>query len=225
MSAEAAAVDPERRLAVAYAPERARGALLALWRLDATLADVVRTTTEPTIGRMRLTWWYDALLALDDGPPPPEPLLAAFADILPERGIPPARLTPLIDGWEALLDPLPLKPDAIDDYARGRGAGQFRAAAALIGVDPPEAIDAAGRLWALVDLAFHISDPVTAERAIAAARAVAGQVPRRWPPTLRALGLLTVLACRDARAGLARRPRPGAPGRVLRGLWHAMSGV
>ncbi|WP_414902939.1 squalene/phytoene synthase family protein [Sphingomonas flavalba] len=217
-------MDPERRLAVAYAPEGARGALLTLWRLDATLADVVRTTTEPTIGRMRLTWWYDALLALDDGPPAAEPLLALFADILPERGVPPARLTPLIDGWEALLDPLPLKPDALDDYARGRGGGQFRAAAALIGVDPPDGIDAAGQLWALVDLAFHISDPVTAERAITAARVVSTQVPRRWPSALRALGLLTVLARRDAGAGLAHRPRPGAPRRVIRGLWHAISG-
>src|SRR3546814_7046937 len=53
--------DPELALAICYAPRKARAALAALFALDATLADVLRTTTEPMLGQMRLTWWHDAL--------------------------------------------------------------------------------------------------------------------------------------------------------------------
>src|SRR3546814_17336884 len=62
--------DPELALAICYAPRKARAALAALFALDATLADVLRTTTEPMLGQMRLTWWHDALTRLEAAPPP-----------------------------------------------------------------------------------------------------------------------------------------------------------
>lgn len=48
-------IDPEISLSIAHAPPYARAALGLLWTLDARLADIVRTTTEPLIGEMRLT--------------------------------------------------------------------------------------------------------------------------------------------------------------------------
>ena len=74
----------ERRLALAYAPRERRALLTALFGLDDALASILRTTREPMVGQMRLTWWYNALTAIDAGPPPAEPVLQALArDALP----------------------------------------------------------------------------------------------------------------------------------------------
>lgn len=212
--------DPERALVLAYAPADRREALGLLWRLDEQLGRIVTTTTNPMVGQMRLTWWHDALTKLGEGEAPAEPLLQALA-AAPLYG---KTLAPLIEGWEMLLDPLPLDAESLATYADKRGGGLFAAAADLLGAGEATGIREAGRLWALVDLAFHISDPTTAERAIAAARAV--QLPRRnWPRSLRPLVALTKIARHDAEAGLDRGRRPGSPARVARLLVHGLTGL
>jgi len=69
--------DPERLLALSYAPAERRAALAALWRLDERMGTIVATAREPAIGAMRLLWWRDALTGLDTpgAMPPAEPLL------------------------------------------------------------------------------------------------------------------------------------------------------
>ena len=62
--------DPERALALSYAPGAARDGMAALFALDDQLAGVVRTTRDPMVGQLRLTWWHEALAALDTAPPP-----------------------------------------------------------------------------------------------------------------------------------------------------------
>lgn len=213
--------DPERALVLAYAPAERRETLGLLWRLDEQLGRIVATTTDPTIGQIRLTWWHDALAKLGEGEAPAEPLLQALVAV---PGLDGPALTPLIEGWEVLLDPLPLDAEALTAYADGRGGGLFAAAAALLGAGEVAGIREAGRLWALADLAFHIGDRTTAERALAAARAV--QVPpQRWPRSLRPLSALVMLARRDAEAGLDRPRRPGSPARVARLLVHGLTGL
>lgn len=170
---------------------------------------------------MRLTWWHNALDGLGQGPAPAEPLLR---DIAAEPRLDPALLLPAIDGWEALLDPLPLDPEQIALHGRARGGGLFQAAADALGGADAGGIEAAGALWALTDLAFRISDRTTAEAAMAQARALAGAAPRRWPRVLKPLGLLTLLARRDALAGLGAR-RQGSPGRVLRCIGFGLFGL
>lgn len=216
--------DPERGLAIAYAPRAAREAIALLWRFDEMLAGVVRSTTEPLIGQMRLTWWHEAIAALETGPTPAEPLLQDIAAILPAQGLAPAALLPLIDGWELLIDPLPFDAAQLAGYAEGRGAALFDLAARALGGTADEAVRAAGRGWALVDLAFHCTDRRTAEAALAAARDALAARPRRWPSGLRALGMLTVLAARDVRAGLDGDRRAGSPGRLARALAHRITG-
>lgn len=220
MSVESVIYDPDRALALVYAPVEARAALATLWRLDEALAQVVRTTSEPLVGRMRLTWWHDALLALADRRAPAEPLLRDVEAHL-KPSIAPERLVPLIDGWEALLDPLPLSADAIADHAAGRGKILFEVAAELLGGSEGERFVDAGRLWALADLAGHVSDSETVARAQAAGRALIPGLPGRWPRHLRALGALAVLARGDVEG--RARPR-GSPSRTLRALGHRLSG-
>lgn len=205
--------DPERALSLAYAPREARAALSALWRLDERLAAIVARTETPGVGQIRLTWWHDALLSMRTAAPV-DPLLI---DLAVESAIDPVRMPPLIDGWEILLDPLPLSDAQIEAHARGRGGTLFMVAGEVLG-QQDERLAEAGRLWALADLAARISDPVTAARA----RALAPQVRGRWPRRLRALGVLAVLAKRDVRQ--ARRVQ-GSPGRVARAMVTGMTGI
>lgn len=203
--------DPERALSLAYAPAAVRAALALLWRLDEQLGMIVARTDNPAVGQMRLTWWHDAL-RMARTVRPVDPLLVALAD---ERRIDLDALLPLIDGWEELLEPLPLSDEALMRYAETRGGALFAAAAHLLG--PCEPADA-GRLWALVDLAFRVSDRTTAERALALAPRVTGSLPRP-------LRVLTALAERDRRRGLDRPRRQASPARLLRALAAGVTGL
>jgi phytoene synthase len=207
--------DPERALALSYA-SRGRDAAAALLALDDRLAAILRRTTEPLVGQMRLTWWREALEKLDTAPPPAEPVLAALAAEALPRGLRGADLTPMIDGWEALLDD-PLDAAAIERHAM-RGRALFEAIAGVIGVsgDP---VAAAGEGWALADLARHLSDPDARRRAAAlAGPGLDAALAARWSRNGRMLGALAHLA----RLDLAGRPR--SPWRVARLLAHRLTG-
>jgi len=211
--------DPERALALTYAASAHRPALAALWRLDDRLAGILRTTREPMIGQMRLTWWHGALSALDDSAPPAEPLLEELARVVVPR-VAGRRLADLVEGWEALLEPT-LDAAAMQAHATQRGSGLFAAMATVVGVYDP-AIPAAGAGWALVDLATHLDARDKADRARALAQeAFAGTAAFHWPTPARAIGAIAQTARLDLRTD--RRPH-GHPARAARLLWLRVSG-
>lgn len=200
--------DEVRRLALNFAPRECRQGLHALWALDEALGQIVRTTTEPMIGQMRLTWWHDRLSGLDQGERAAEPVLVALAAALPSCG---RALAAMVEAWEALLDPLPWDDSVIDAHARIRGAGLFALSADLLG--GRSAVAAAGSGWAAADLARHCSDAGTAARAQAAAREfldVGAAVP------VKPLRILTRIAWRDA---LQPAGAPRSRFDVLRACW------
>lgn len=205
--------DPERALALAYAPAVVRPSLELLWRLDEQLGTIVARTDIPAVGQMRLTWWHEALRTLRTARPV-DPLLQSLANA---PGIDPVLLLPLIDGWEVLLNELPLDDEALQGFADLRGATLFRAAGALFGREEAAVADA-GRLWALVDLAFRISDRSSAERALTLAPDARGRLPTP-------LAILATLARRDRAAGLDQPRRQGSPGRVLRAALAGLTGL
>lgn len=205
-----APADPEVALAIGYAPADARASLHALWALDAKLAAILRTTTEPLIGQMRLTWWHDAVARA--GEIGGEPLLRALA----EARLAPGMLQRIVEGWEALLEEA--DDAALSAYADGRGGGLFEAATERIGAAEPARDAGAG--WALVDLARHHSSPAVAARALALARVRLDRAPRRWGRAGRTLGALTKLARRD----LGGIELQGSPRRVLSAAWLALTG-
>ena len=173
---------------------------------------------------MRLTWWYDALHALDRGAAAiGEPILAALRDVAVPRGVSGAALAEAIDGWESMLDPDPIDGAGLQAFARHRGATLFAAIATLLGgADDPAAIAAAGEGWALADLARHVRDPATTAlaRSMAADR-FARAFAVRWPSRMRPLGMLALLV----RADLAdTAERPGSPRRLGRLLMHRIWG-
>lgn len=217
------AADPDRAIMLAHVPMARRAAFIALWRLDLRGAEIVRSTTESMIGRMRLTWWYEALGKLDTAAPPAEPLLQEVAAALVGSGVAGSALGEALIGWEALLDPMPLDADALDAFAAERGAGLFRIAAGLLGGESG-GVSGAGRGWALVDAARHLSDPESRARALdLAAPLLAETLATRWPAALRPLGMLARFAEDDRRAGLTPG-RAGSPRRMLRALRFRLAG-
>lgn len=183
-----------QRLLIVYAPKYIRETLLDIWAFDIRMADIVRTTSEPMIGQMRLTWWHEALR---EGKGAGEPLVEALRrDVVSDAGV--EGLLFAIEGWEMLLEPMPLSDRQLIAFAEHRGGGIFRQIGRLTG-DFPGWLAQAGMGWALWDLSGHISHQDTARRAIVLAREFLTDVPARgWPKPLASLRILTGLARGDA---------------------------
>jgi phytoene synthase len=213
-------LDPDRRLALAYAPARSRAALAALWRLDVTLGAVLAGKREPMVARIRLAWWREALERLDAAPPPAEPVLQALAAHVLPAGVNGAALAAMEEGWADLLAEGPLDAEALQSYARCRGGLLFRHSARVLG--EAGEVEPAGARWALVDLARHSTDPAEAESTLKAAAGIA-QEPA-WPRALRPLAMLSLLARRDAELQALPLERQGAPARMLRLLKYRLVG-
>lgn len=219
-----AAEDPERGLILAYAPAAKRAALAAILGLDDALGLLLRTTTQPALGQIRLAWWRDRLSALDAGEAPAEPVLLALAQAR-DAGLHGAALVPLVNGWEVLIEEEVLDRAALEKFGALRGGGLFAAVGALFGAKPSDPLHAAGMGWALADLARNLSEPDE----VAQAREMAGEalndaMTSRWSRSTRSLGAMAHLARLDLQLP-ADAPRPiGAPARVARLLWHKLSG-
>lgn len=194
---------PLHRLITAYAPKVLQEGMRHIWVFDARLANIVRTTSEPMIGQMRLTWWHEAL---SQGKGAGDPLLDALrADVLGKAGA--GGLLSAIEGWEVLLEPLPLSDGQLIAFAEHRGGGLFRQIGWLAGDCPPW-LAQAGMAWALWDLSGHLSDAATAARAMTLAPEFLTDVPERgWPRSLAPLQILTGLARWDAGQGRLAPPR------------------
>lgn len=183
-----------QRLVLRHAPAAARDALAVLFALDERLGDIVRTTREPLVGQMRLTWWRDALSALDEGAAAPaEPVLIDVQRLLIPRGVPGTSLAPMAEGWMAILHDDYAIDGSLADYASLRGATLFAAAARLLGADESSMLHDAGRGWALGDLAANISSAndaalVRKDADVALASAFSG----KWSRDARAIGLLAL---------------------------------
>jgi 15-cis-phytoene synthase len=190
--------DPDLGFALQHVPAGQRVAVAALWALDEQLGQIVATTSEPMVGQMRLLWWREALESAVSGHPVLDGLTSLEA-----VGIDRASLAVLVDGWEALLDPLPLDAEQLDAYAEGRGTQLFALTSQILGRMAPANVGAG---WAMADFAFRCSDNVTSSRALDLARAALADIPLH--EMARALRILVRLARGDVAAGkkTARTP-------------------
>lgn len=210
-------LDPIIRLFSAYAGSHvARHRLL--WAFDARLGQIVRTTTEPMIGQMRIAWWEDVLSDESRTKGRGEPLLAALRDA--ELAAQPG-LGAMLDGWEALLGASAPDEIALRAFGVGRGGGLFQAQSDER--QPPETLIQAGAVWALWDLSGRAGSAAEAACAIAVAQTFlksgnlrdgVGSWPRRWRPMRLAFGL----AAHDVQRGRVapRHLTPRLYGRLLR---------
>ena len=191
-----------QRLVLRHAPAEVRDALAVLFALDERLGDIVRSTREPLVGQMRLTWWRDALSALDQRrPAPAEPVLVEVQRLLLSCGVSGASLAPMAEGWMMILHDGYVRDGSLADYAALRGATVFAAAARVLGSADVEsaALRNAGRGWALGDLAANVSsitDATTIRKD--ADVALTSAFTARWSKLTRPIGLLALLTMLDA---------------------------
>ncbi|WP_114519998.1 hypothetical protein [Altererythrobacter sp. ZODW24] len=198
-----------QRLALTYAPSAARRQTLALLSLDGRLAGIVRGAREPILAQMRLAWWRDRFSEDRAAWPEGEPLLAILREWSGSLG----GLSAMADGWEVLLTEGDLTAATISEFAAGRGEG-WAVLASELGADQAEARKA-GRAWALVDLASHLtSEPDQA----AAAELIAGHSfdHPALPRSLRTLAVLHALAARSVRRGAGMLDGAGAVATAMR---------
>jgi phytoene synthase len=187
------------------------------------MGEVVRTPHEPMLGPIRLAWWRERLEELDKGAgAPAEPRLQKVEQELLPRGVSGQDLAGLEAGWLRLFDPFPWDSDTSEAIWL-RGNLLFGVGARLLG-SPDERLQAAGGLWALVDIARHCSDGASRAMLLKQARGFAqGLGGARFAPPLRPLSMIAALAIRDS-----RREEPfeaeGAPGRAAAMLRHRLSG-
>ncbi|TCQ00691.1 phytoene synthase [Sphingomonas sp. PP-F2F-A104-K0414] len=208
-------------LALSYAPTAMRPGLAALFALDDRLAAIVRSTREPMVGQMRLTWWYEALGRLDEAAAPQEPMLQAIAQVVQPHGVSGSSLAAMTDGWEMLLQE-ELTDTAIALFAKDRGGRLFAAAGTILGVHDPR-IALAGEGWALVDLALGMTDPRVAARARSLAKVrFRAAFTGRWPRRGRSLGAMALMAQFDATAAADGAIAPTR--RIARLLRHRLTG-
>lgn len=199
------------RLALSYAPKVAREKTLGLLALDARLAGIVRSASEPMLAQLRLAWWRDQFAKPISDWPEGEPLLATLKAWREQA----RALGGLVDGWEHLAGEGPLPANDFSALASARGDA-FGALAILLGADyAREECKVAGREWALADLLSRVSAP---EETVAL-RELAGKAafgPIRLPRAMRPLALLHGLARKAMDSGLSLDDLP--PSALLKAL-------
>jgi 15-cis-phytoene synthase len=205
--------NPDRDLALPYAPSARREDYAALWALDEILGQTLTSTREPMLAEIKLRWWAEQL----------EHEQSDAAPVLARLTMPFAELTSLVDGWAALLAPLPLPVEVLDVYASGRGRALF-SAVPVCKVDMI-ALHLCGEGWALADFAYRCEDTPTRSLAIKMARqrltkASIAAVSRQSMM----LAILAELARRDVVDGHPRRHPLGSRRRALRVLRYSLLG-
>ncbi|WP_226638461.1 hypothetical protein [Novosphingobium profundi] len=213
-----ASLSPLARLALSYAPHRTRLQTLALFALDARLANLLRHSSEPMLAQLRLSWWRETLGQDASAWPQGEPLLAAFRSWTGGHH----GAVALVDGWEALTAPAPLTHGALQSMADGR-ARAFGAFAQEVGcAGAAGQAEAIGRAWGLSDLAVRLSkeeERAAVERLLANNGATTrGRVPR----ALRPLKVLEVLSARRHAKGSEEAAR--SPGALMRAIGVGLLG-
>lgn len=209
-------------LALFYIPRPQRQPVSDLFALDAALGNVVRTTREPMVGRIRLAWWRERLEELDQGMVPAEPQLEATARLIAASPLTGAMLAGLAERWEPLLDPFPWSGETVGAIA-ARGSSLFAFAAAVLGGVDHKCAELAGSLWSLVDVAQHCSDAEARFLLVDVARARAAEFRGTAEPSLRPLTMLGLLARRDIERWPEVEP-PATPGRAWVLVRHKLTG-
>ena len=203
---------PPQRLALAYAPARSRAQTLALLAYDAQLGLIVRRTSEPILGQMRLAWWRDQLALPAGGRPKGNRVLAMLAALEGEEHA----LREMASGWEVLLGEH-LGADAIREHSRSRAAG-WLAMARLQDADE-ESVERAAQCWALGDLAAYLGGGE--QQRVVEVGGSFGDWPH-LPRTFRSLAVLAGLGRRSLARGGA--PLLAGPGSVLAAIRLGISG-
>ena len=131
--------DRDRYLSALFAAESERPGLFALYAVNAEIARVRETVSEPLPGEIRLQWWRDFLLGLDHGSGTANPVAAALAEAIEAYTLPRQAFLALIDArvFDLYDDPMPSLGD-LEGYCGETSSAIFQLAAIILnkGEDP-----------------------------------------------------------------------------------------
>lgn len=222
-TAENLHLPPIQRLSSAYAVKQDKPLFHAAFALDAQLAEVIRSTSEPMIGAIRLQWWRDVMAKPPAERPLGNPVIAALNAAGNADNIA-LHAQSLIDAWDTLIEAEGDRLQGHLEFAEARGHALFGMFAGLAAPEREADLLRLGRFWAAWDLARHLSDAAEAEAVIGALRGeTAWLTSLRLPRRLRPLAILAALARLDMKPGALERPLL-RPATALRIMWHGMSG-
>lgn len=179
-------------LLIAHARARDRAWHALCWSIDDRMAHIVLGAREGAVAAIRLAWWEEALTS-DGSKGRGEPMLERWHGAMPGEGDK-AHIHVIASAWRMLLDPAPMGEGEWDEFGRGRGA-LFPLIAR--GGDA-DALNIAGTVWALWDVARRDADRQRAEGAFAAAIFAGEERPPRRVAS-RPLALAAAMAMDDIR--------------------------
>jgi NADH dehydrogenase [ubiquinone] 1 alpha subcomplex assembly factor 6 len=137
--------DRDRYQTALFAPAAEREALFALYAFNCEIARVRESVSEPTLGRIRLEWWREAIAdAYAAAPPRRHPVVEALTAAIRTHRLSRVNFARMIDAREADLgDEPPSDLAALEDYAEATSSRLVLLALELLGVDDRAARTAA----------------------------------------------------------------------------------
>ncbi len=138
-----------------------RAAVGALWQLDRVLAQQLQLARDPVLTAMRLLWWEQQIEQAASGAIITQhPVLDALVANFDPHALKPIAALPA--HWAQFAETEPLGVENIEYFAAARGRILFEQTARIIKGKTPlvtDLVHQAGRYWALIDVASHLSDP------------------------------------------------------------------
>ncbi|WP_152045698.1 phytoene/squalene synthase family protein [Aureimonas psammosilenae] len=142
--------DPDRAVAIAFAPEDKRSFLHALYAFDLETARIRGIVSQPLPGEIRLQWWRDRLDGLESDPLEAggqgSPVAEALIETIRRCALPLDAFRNLLEAWifDLYDDPMPSRAD-LEAYAGETASAVVMLAAMILDRDAaPQAAEAAG---------------------------------------------------------------------------------
>jgi 15-cis-phytoene synthase len=146
--------DPDRALAVLFAPREARADLLALIAFNVELARIAEQVSEPGLGAIRLQWWREAVERAAEGEATGHPVADALGATIRSRSLSRVRVAAMIDarGFDVETRIMPDWP-ALEAYLEATAGNLFALGAACLGSgEAAQAASQAGLAYGLTGL-------------------------------------------------------------------------
>jgi phytoene synthase len=136
--------DPDRSLAVLFAPPDARPDLFALYAFNVELARIAEQVSEPDLGAIRLQWWREVIERATHGEAAGHPVADAVGAMIKDRALPLEHIAALIDArtFDVATRIMPDWP-ALEAYLRDTAGALFALAAECLGAREPSLARAA----------------------------------------------------------------------------------
>ena len=153
--------DRPRYLAMLFAPDGERSALMALHAFNAEVCRIPLIVSDPQVGLIRLQWWRDTIEAIGKGEIQAHPVAMALSEAMSLHHLPLQPLLDLVDAHEHDLY-AGLMPDflSLEEYLGKTSSALIQLAAMIL--DPassPTVAEAAGYAGVAYGLAQIVNDP------------------------------------------------------------------